>query len=64
MSNCLEAFFYGKKIKTANELLDLIKVYLEHQIDPADCTALENSYEYAQNADLQKLIEVDQTIFQ
>lgn len=63
MSNGLEAFFYDKKIKTANELRDLIKVYLEHQIGPADCTALGNSYEYAQNADLQKLIEVDQTIF-
>ena len=62
MSNGLEALFYSKKIKTANELRDLIKVYLEHQISPADCTALGNS-EYAQNSNLQKLIQGDQTIY-
>lgn len=62
-SNGLEALFYNKKIKNADELRDLIKVYVEHQIGPADCTALGNSYEHTQKSDLQKLIEVDQTIF-
>jgi urease accessory protein len=62
-SNGLEALFYSKKIKHANELRDLIKVYVEHQIGPTDCTALGNSYEYAKGSDLERLIEVDQTIF-
>ena len=62
-SNGLEALFYQKRIKNADELRDLIKVYVEHQMGPADCSALGNSYEYAKKSDLQKLIEVDQTIF-
>lgn len=62
-SNGLEALFYSKKIKHANELRDLIKVYVEYQIGPTDCTALGNSYEYAKRSDLERLIEVDQTIF-
>jgi urease accessory protein len=62
-SSGLEALFYSKKIKHVNELRDLIKVYVEHQIGPTDCTALGNSYEYAKRSDLERLIEVDQTIF-
>jgi urease accessory protein len=62
-SSGLEALFYSKKIKDVNELRDLIKVYVEHQIGPTDCTALGNSYEYAKRADLKRLIEADQTIF-
>ena len=62
-SNGLEALFYSKKIKHANELRDLIKVYMEHQIGPTDCTALGNSYEHAKRSDLERLIEVDQTVF-
>ncbi|HZI71808.1 MAG TPA: urease accessory UreF family protein [Nitrososphaeraceae archaeon] len=64
MSNGLEALFYSKKkVKDANGLRDLIKVYIEYQIGPADCTALGNSYEYAQGSDLQKLLEVDEMLF-
>jgi urease accessory protein len=62
-SNGLEALFYNKRIKKANELRDLIQIYLEHQIGPADCTALGNSYEYTEKSDLPKVLEVDQTIF-
>lgn len=62
-SSGLEALFYNNKIKHVNELRDLIKVYVEHQIGPTDCTALGNSYEYAKRSDLEKLIEADQTIF-
>lgn len=62
-SSGLEALFYSKKIKDVNELRDLIKVYVENQIGPTDCTALGNSYEYAKRADLKRLIEADQTIF-
>jgi urease accessory protein len=64
MSNGLEALFYSKKkVKDANGLRDLIKVYIEYQIGPADCTALGNSYGYAQGSDLQKLLEVDEILF-
>ena len=63
MSNGLEALFYSKKIKHTNELRDIIKVYVEHQIGPTDCAALGNSYEYAKRTDLQRVIEVDQITF-
>jgi urease accessory protein len=62
-SNGLEALFYKKRIKNPNELRDLIQVYLEHQIGPADCTALGNSYKYTQRSDLPKVLEVDRKIF-
>jgi urease accessory protein len=62
-SNGLEALFYKKRIKNPNELRDLIQVYLEQQIGPADCTALGNSYKYIQRSDLPKMLEVDQTLF-
>jgi urease accessory protein len=62
-SNGLETLFYSKKINNANELRDLIKVYIEHQIGPADCTALGNAYECADKSDLSKLLKVDQIIY-
>ena len=64
MSSGLEALFYSKKkLRDANDLRDLIRIYIEHQIGPADCTALGNSYGYAERSDLQKLLEVDQMLF-
>ncbi|MGH9876053.1 MAG: urease accessory protein UreF [Nitrososphaerales archaeon] len=63
-SNGLEAIYYsGRKKMNAAELRDLIKIFLEYQIGPADCTALGNAYEYACASDLEKLVEVDRTIF-
>jgi urease accessory protein len=62
-SSGLETFFYQKRIKNAVELQQLLKVYLENQIGPADCVALGNSYEYARVSDLQKLKEADQRMF-
>src|ERR1051326_2749584 len=62
-SNGLEALFYAKKIKQPNELRNIIKVYLEHQIGPTDCAALGNSYEYVKNNDLKGVIKVDQITF-
>ncbi len=53
-SSGLEALYYSnRKITDADGLRDLIKVYLEHQIGPADSSALGNSYEYIQRKDLQ-----------
>ena len=62
-SNGLEALFYGKRIKHANELRDIIKVYVEQQIGPTDCAALGNSYEHAKRSDLERLIQVDQITY-
>lgn len=60
----LEALYYSnKKITDADQLRDLIKVYLENQIGPADCSALGCSFEHIQRKDLQKLVDVDNTIF-
>jgi len=62
-SGGLEALYYSNRKITADQLRDLIKVYLEHQLGPADCSALGNSYRYIQRKDLQKLVEVDNIIF-
>ncbi|HET7391309.1 MAG TPA: urease accessory UreF family protein, partial [Nitrososphaeraceae archaeon] len=63
MSNGLETYFYSKKVKGTDQVRDLIKVYLIQQVGPADCVALGNSYQAILSLDLQKLIEIDQTIF-
>ncbi|HEX6562094.1 MAG TPA: urease accessory UreF family protein [Nitrososphaera sp.] len=65
MSSGLEAIFYGGRKNNkmnAAELRDLIKVFLEQQIGPADCTALGNAYEHASASNLSLLLEVDNTI--
>jgi urease accessory protein len=63
MSSGLEAIFYsGRKKMDAAELRDLIKIYLEQQIGPADCTALGNAYKHASASNLTLLLEVDSTI--
>lgn len=65
MSNGLEALFYGNKKTIANpmDLLKLLKVYIENQIGPADCTALGAAYEQVVKDNLSKVIEVDNIIF-
>ena len=63
-SSGLEALYYSaRKITNADDLHDLIKIYLEHQIGPADCTALGNAYEQVQREDLKNLVEIDNLIF-
>lgn len=61
-SSGLESLFYsGRKLK-ADELHELIRVFVEFQMGPADCTALYGAYDCAAKADLAGLIEVDRTI--
>ncbi|MGA9844905.1 MAG: urease accessory UreF family protein [Nitrososphaeraceae archaeon] len=63
-SSGLEALFYSKnKIKNPDELMGLIRIYLEHQMGPADCTALGVAYECIERNDIDGLIDVDQTIY-
>lgn len=62
-SSGLEAIFYNQRKKMKpEELLELIKVFLEYQIGPADCTALGNAYEYASANDIERLLKVDNFI--
>lgn len=63
MSNGLETYFYDKKIRSASQVRDLIKVFLTQQVGPVDCVAIGNSYQAILISDIQKLIEIDQTIF-
>ena len=63
MSNGLESYFYRKKVRNANQLHDLMRVFLEQQIGPSDCNALGNSYVALENHNIQNLVEVDQTLF-
>ncbi len=62
-SSGLETFFYQKKIRNSEQLRQLLSVYLENQIGPADCVALGNAYEHARASDLQKLKEADLRLF-
>ena len=62
MSNGLETYFYDKKIRTANQVRDLIKVFLIQHVGPTDCVALANSYQAILISDIQKLIEIDQIV--
>lgn len=66
MSNGLEALFYSEKkklISNPDDLLNLIKTFIENQIGPADCAALGVAYEQIIKNNLSKLIEVDNIIF-
>jgi urease accessory protein len=66
MSNGLEALFYSKEkklIANPDVLLNLLRVYIENQIGPADCTALGAAYEQIIKNNIPKIIEVDNIIF-
>jgi urease accessory protein len=62
-SNGLEALFYSSKKLKPLELRELIRIYIEHQMGPADCAALGNAYEYASNADVKNVIAVDKILY-
>lgn len=62
-SSGLEALYYQKKIKGADAIEELIKVYLQQQIGPADCVALGTGWECAKRNDLDELILVDKTLY-
>lgn len=62
-SNGLEALFYsGRKLKP-EELRDLVKMCIESQIGPADCTAFGNAYELAAKGDVTRVIEIDRMLY-
>jgi len=62
-SNGLEMFFYNKRVKSVEHLRNLLTVFLKQQIGPADCVALGNAYQASKESDLNRLIEIDNTIF-
>src|SRR3954447_13810772 len=63
MSNGLEAIFYGGKKMKAQELREFVATLLQFQIGPADCRALGNAYENAAKSNVDRLVEVDRTVF-
>jgi urease accessory protein len=62
-SNGLEILIHDRKIKTANELGELIKIFIKQQIGPADCVALCNTYDFITKNDFEKIIQTDQTLY-
>lgn len=62
-SNGLEMFFYNKRVKSVEDLRNLLTVFLKQQIGPADCVALGNAYQASKESDLDRLVEIDNTIF-
>jgi urease accessory protein len=66
MSNGLEALFYSSRkrsIAKPDNMVNLLKVYLENQIGPADCTALGAAYKQVTNNNIAELIEIDSIVF-
>ena len=61
-SNGLEYLFHQKEIKNSNDLFNLIKTFITQQIGPTDCVALGNAYDFIQNDELSKIIQVDNQI--
>lgn len=62
-SSGLETLFYDKRIKTKQEIIEFITVCLQYQIGPADCAALSNSYDFAKEENISKIIEIDHILF-
>ena len=61
-SNGIEKLFFDKKISTAEELIELIRVFITQQIAPLDGVALANVYEFAKNKDFEKILEIDEIV--
>jgi urease accessory protein len=62
-SSGLETLFYNKRIKTKQEIIEFITVCLQYQIGPADCAALSNAYDFANEKNISKIKEIDNILF-
>lgn len=63
MSHGLETLFYQNKIRNARQLQGLVKSCIKMQIGVADCVALGNTIDAANNSDIKSIIEIDQTLY-
>ena len=61
-SNGIEKLFLDKKISTAEELIEIIRVFITQQMAPLDGVALANVYEFAKNNDFEKILEIDEIV--
>ena len=61
-SNGIEKLFLDKKISTAEELIEIIRVFIIQQMAPLDAVALANVYEFAKNNDFEKILEIDEIV--
>lgn len=62
-SNGLEILIHDRKIKNANELRELIKVFQRQQVGPADCVALCNTYDFIESNNFEKIFQADKTLY-
>lgn len=62
MSNGLEALYYQKIVTNPDGVKDLIQMYYQQQVGPADCVALANAYDFAVLGDLVGVMLVDDII--
>ena len=58
-SNGIESLFLEKKIKTADDIVQLNRAYIEQQIGPMDCVVLSNAYDACESQSLEQLHELD-----
>ncbi|MBM3905566.1 MAG: urease accessory protein [Thaumarchaeota archaeon] len=59
MSHGLEMLHRKKIITTPEQTRQLIEALLSNQVGPADCVALNNSYDCAKEANISGLVEID-----
>ncbi|MCR4290854.1 MAG: hypothetical protein NUV86_11410 [Candidatus Scalindua sp.] len=62
-SHGLESFVQEEMIKNVDDVVGLLDDILSHQIAPADCVALANSYRAAEQSDLNTLLLVDEMLY-
>ena len=62
-SHGLESFVQEDMVKDKDDVVTLLGDILSHQIAPADCVALANSYRAAEQFDLNTLLLVDEMLY-
>lgn len=60
-SNGIEKLFLEKRISAAEELAELIRIFINQQTAPLDCVALSNVYEFRE--DFEKILEIDEMVY-
>jgi urease accessory protein len=58
-SNGLESLFLSKQVTTAQQIVELNRVYIEQQVGPVDCVTLSNAFEFAKSGNFEKIKELD-----
>lgn len=62
-SNGLEYLFNQRKINGISEIIDMIRINITQQIGPTDCVAIASTYDHISRNDLEKITEIDRSVF-